>query len=743
MSEGISAQTETLLKPAREGSFLFEISGKSLSVVEFTATEQISMPYHVELHLALKEEVGFDAVISKPAVLKIIGEDENEDRFFHGIINAFSQTGSKGPFYLYRATLVPQLWLLSLRQNCRIFQDLSVDNIIKTILEDAHIPGNSYKFSLQGSYDPRPYCVQYRETDLDFMSRLLEEEGIFYFFEHQSNNHTMVFGDGTVNYQPIPHDAESKAELKFRSLDLRTTKEEYVTKFSLSRKIRSGKATLKDYNFLQPNVKLMGEKNAKTFTDLEIYDYPGRFAEDSSGKKIAEVRCQEAVVFKDTGNGRSNVARVAPCFTFNLIEHENKTFNQEYLLVDILHTGEQPQVLEEEAHSEAGFNYSNKFLCIPSSAVFRPERKTPKSRVEGVQTAIVVGPAGEEIHTDKHGRVKVQFHWDRIGKNDDNSSCWIRVSQVWAGLGWGAMHIPRVKQEVIVDFEEGDPDKPIITGRVYHADNTPPHKLPDEKNISTLKSETTPGGKSSNELLMDDSSKKTKVVLSNAYGHKITEDEALQSITIETRDQNKIILDDKNKNISIATTNKHKLLFDDENKKIVLSSTDGHSVEIDDENKKITTKTTNGHIFVFDDDNKKIELTTTDAHGIVLSDDEKKVSIYTASGHHVTLDDDNNNVTIEDADGNIVKLDGGSTIEIESGGDINIKAPSGAINLEASEISLTSDGDIKVEAGGDLKMKGMNLEAKGDIEAKVEGGATFAAKGGAKATLEGGIVMIN
>jgi type VI secretion system secreted protein VgrG len=243
-----------------------------------------------------------------------------------------------------------------------------------------------------------------------------------------------------------------------------------------------------------------------------MYDYPGEYLEQDRGKKLADIRLQEAVTFTDRADGNSGCPRLIPGFTFKLADHERETFNQEYLLVEVMHTGSQPQTLEEHA-GMGGASYSNQFLCIPSSVTFRPERNKPKPVVEGVQTAIVTGPGGEEIYTDEHGRVKVQFHWDREGTKDEKSSCWIRVSQVWAGAGWGGMYIPRIGQEVIVDFVEGDPDRPIITGRVYHGTNKPPYTLPDDKTKSTIKSDSSIGGGGSNEFRFEDKKGEEEIFL--------------------------------------------------------------------------------------------------------------------------------------------------------------------------------------------------------------------------------------
>jgi len=480
-----------------EAQFLFEISGSALGVAEFTAREEISSPCEVDLSLVSEDEINFDDVIGKEALLTILGDEA--DRYFHGIINEFMQTGSSGRFHLYHTRMVPSMWLLSLEQDCRIFQKKSVPDIVKQVLQDAGITSDRFDFRLQGQYEPKEYCVQYRETDLNFISRLLEEEGIFYFFEHAKDKHLLVFGDSPVNYQPI----SGEPKVVFNPGQGMVPEKEAVIRLILSRQIRSGKFTYKDFNFEKPSLDLTVDKQDHENKKLEVYDYPGEYLDEDRGKKLAQIRLQEAVMFKDKAEGQSGCPRFIPGFTFKLSDHEREVFNQEYVLLEVLHDGSQPQVLEELSGG-SGFSYSNQFLGIPSSVTLRPERNTPKPVVEGVQTAIVTGPAGEEIYPDEHGRVKVQFHWDREGKNDEKSSCWIRVSQAWAGAGWGAMYIPRIGHEVIVDFIEGDPDRPIITGRVYHGTNKPPYDLPGEKTKSTIKSDCSIGGGGSNEFRFED-----------------------------------------------------------------------------------------------------------------------------------------------------------------------------------------------------------------------------------------------
>jgi type VI secretion system secreted protein VgrG len=489
---------------ADEPRFLFEMEGPEFRVVQFRAHEAISSPFEVDLALASEDEIEFDTVIGQEGLLTILGEDE--DRCIHGLLKEFTQTGSRGRFYLYQARLVPAVWLLALEQDCRIFQQKKVDEIVSQILEETGIPSDRFEFRLQNQYQPRDYCVQYRETDLSFISRLLEEEGIFYFFEHTPEKHLLVFGDSNVNYQPIAGERndEDKTEVIFHLADAMAPDADFVRHFIFSRQIQPGKVTLRDFNYEKPALDLTAGEEGDTYQNLEVYDYPGVFNDEGIGKTLAQIRLQEAAMSRERAEGQGNCSRFMPGFTFNLTDHERDSFNQEYFILEVYHTGEQPQVLEALASQETGFSYNNDFVGIPASLTYRPERRTRKPIVEGVQTAIVVGPKGEEIYTDEYGRIKVQFHWDREGEMNEKSSCWIRVAQNLAGMGWGAIYIPRIGQEVIVNFLEGDPDRPIVNGSVYHAENRPPYDLPAEKTKIALKTGSSPGGGGFNEIRFED-----------------------------------------------------------------------------------------------------------------------------------------------------------------------------------------------------------------------------------------------
>ncbi|MFA5808644.1 MAG: type VI secretion system tip protein VgrG, partial [bacterium] len=484
-----------------DARFLFEISGvkPELLVVRFDLAEEVSVPYELSAELACDDEVKMDDALGKEGFLTLTGD--GGDRIVHGVVDRFEHTGNRGRFGLYRARVVPYLRWLSLERDCRIFQGKSVPDIVKQVLQDSGLPTDRFDFRLKESYPAVEYCVQYRETDLDFVSRLLEEEGIFYFFEHSDTKHLLVFADGTVVYKEIA--GESGVTYNFSQG--MAPAEECVYRFAFSRQVRSGKMTRRDYHFEKPGLDLTSQEQAKVHEKREVYDYPGRYVEPDRGKRLSQVRLQESMTYYEAAEGESTCVRLVPGFKFSLSDHDRGEYNRDYFLTKLITRGEQPQSLQEASGSgSGGFSYSSRFTAIPASVPFRPARVTPKPAVEGIQTATVTGPNGEEIYTDKYGRVKVQFHWDREGDRDEKSSCWIRVSSTFAGGQYGSIFTPRIGQEVVVDFLEGDPDRPLITGSVYNADQMPPYELPGEKTKSTTKTNSSIGGKGFNEIRFED-----------------------------------------------------------------------------------------------------------------------------------------------------------------------------------------------------------------------------------------------
>src|SRR3990172_8852568 len=484
-----------------DARFLFKISGVApeLLVSRFDLVEGVSVPYELSVELACDDEVKMDDALGKEGFLTLTGD--GGDRIVHGVVDRFEHNGNRGRFGLYRARVVPYLQWLSLERDCRIFQNKSVPDIVKLVFQDSKLPADRFDFRLKESYPAVEYCVQYREPALAFVSRLLEEEGIFYFFEHSDKKHLLVFADGTVAYKEIA--GESGVTYNFSQG--MAPKEECIYRFAFSRQVRSGKMTRRDYNFEKPGLDLKKEEQAKVHEKLDVYDYPGRYVEPDGGKHLSKVRLEESMTYYEAADGESTCVRLVPGFKFSLTDHERAAYNRDYFLTKLVTRGEQPQSLQEAAGSgSAGFSYSSRFTAIPASVPFRPARVTPRPVVEGIQTATVTGPGGEEIYTDKYGRVKVKFHWDRGDDRDEKSSCWIRVSSTFAGGQYGAIFTPRIGHEVVVDFLEGDPDRPLITGSVYNANLMPPDELPAEKTKSTTKTNSSLGGKGFNEIRFED-----------------------------------------------------------------------------------------------------------------------------------------------------------------------------------------------------------------------------------------------
>jgi len=476
--------------------------------------EGISGLFSFELNLLSENHnITFEEIIGKNVTVSIILAN-GDKRFFNGIISSFSQgrgggeAGGDPHFSHYTATMVPWLWLLKRTADSRIFQKLSVPDIVEKIFTEKEFL--DYKLLLNDSYDKRDYCVQYRETDFNFISRLLEEEGIYYFFEHEEKKHTLILADAPDKHKPCPKQASARYQISAGGW----IEDDVITGLEWMQEIQVGKYTLNDYNFEIPGMPLKVDAPSQQTLgpgEREVYDYPAEYTKKAAGERLANIRMQEEEAKITTVTGSSVCRAFTSGYRFDLLEYFREDMNNKpYVLVSVNHGATEPV---GGSGQESELSYANSFTCIPFDVPYRPPRLTPKPVVEGAQTAIVVGPAGEEIYPDEHGRVKVQFHWDREGTNDENSSCWIRVSQVWAGAGWGAMHIPRIGQEVIVDFLEGDPDRPIITGRVYHGTNTPPYSLPDEKTKSTIKSDSSLGGGGSNEIRFEDKKGEEEIYL--------------------------------------------------------------------------------------------------------------------------------------------------------------------------------------------------------------------------------------
>ncbi|MEO8877035.1 MAG: type VI secretion system tip protein TssI/VgrG, partial [Polyangiaceae bacterium] len=420
--------------------------------------EGVSRPFSLQLELlSLNTSIDTKDILRKQVTVEIDLAD-GSTRYVNGVVRRFSQHERDKGLVTYRAEVVPSIWLLSLSSDCRVFQNMTTTEIVKKVFDEAGF--KDYKVNVTGAQGTREYCVQYRESHLDFVSRLLEEEGIFYFFEHTSKANTIVLADAPSAIKPA-----MVARMSMTVAMSAETGEDTIDELEIGSVVTSAKVTLLDYNdqtTKKISTSIAGTATAYGLAKSEVFDYPGEFAVVGDGERIARVRMDELEAQTHSIRGRTLSRGLASGQKLTVADHYRTDVNGAYHLLTLHHEG---TVGDYVSGGGEAFSYSATFMGIPALVPFRPARVTPKSIVHGTQTAVVVGPSGEEIYVDKYGRVKVQFFWDREGTMDDKSSCWVRVSNAWAGKQWGFIQIPRIGQEVIVDFLEGDPDRPIITGR--------------------------------------------------------------------------------------------------------------------------------------------------------------------------------------------------------------------------------------------------------------------------------------
>ncbi|HUY13833.1 MAG TPA: type VI secretion system tip protein TssI/VgrG [Terriglobia bacterium] len=468
----------------------------------FTGHEGISRLFNFQLNLLSENDsISFTDIVGKSVTIAV--NTAGDPRYFNGVISRFALTGKESGLTRYQAEMVPWLWMLTRYADCRIFQNMAIPDIIEKVFTGRGF--TDYRRQLQNTYNPVEYCVQYRETDFNFVSRLMEQCGICYFFEHEDGKHTLVLGDAPSVHQPCPGQATASFNLTAGDLE----QEDVITVFHTEQVVQTGKYSLTDYNFETPSTSLLASEptivSVGGNSGFEMYDYPGDYLKKPDGQSLAKIRMQEEEVNCTISTGTSVCRAFTSGYKFELADCYRDDLNTSYLLTEVQHTASVGGSFTTGG-AGGGYHYSNRFTCIPATVPFRPPRATPKPFVQGPQTALVVGNSGEEILVDRYGRIKVQFYWDRIGKKDENSGCWIRVSQPWAGKNWGAMWIPRIGQEVVVSFLEGDPDRPLITGRVYNAEQMPPYELPANQTRSTFMSRSSKGGGTANynELRFED-----------------------------------------------------------------------------------------------------------------------------------------------------------------------------------------------------------------------------------------------
>ena len=711
-----------------------------LLVKDATVREQLGRMSAIDIDLlSPNESVALDDLLGRGMSIELVVAGD-QPRFFHGIVAELSQTGRLGTYARYSARVVPWLWLLTRTSDCRIFQQKSIPDILKYVFREHGT--SDFEDSLSGSYAPREYCVQYMETDFDFVSRLMEEEGIYYFFRHEKDKDTLVLCDSagahstTPSYESVSYFPPSENVVR---------KEDHVSEWLLSHSMQSGKLTHTDFDFVKPRTSLLAQHSAAGSypkSDEELFAYPGGYYTVSEGSRYAQRRLEAVQHQHERVTGSGNVRGLAVGALFSLESYPRDDQNREYLVISAVHHLAGTDYESGVSHGVA--DVTVEFEAIPSKQPYRSPLTTRRSRVAGPQTAIVVGAAGEEIYTDKYGRVNVQFHWDRVGKRDENSSCWVRVSQLWAGKNWGAMHIPRIGQEVIVSFLEGDPDRPIITGRVYNAAEMPVYDLPANATQSGIKSRSSKGGSPANfnEIRFEDKMGSEMLTIHAEKDQEISVEHD-ESHTVG-HDRTKVIGHDETTTVQHDRT---ETVGNNENITIVMNRTENVGV-----NESITIGA-NRTISVGASETATVALQRTHTVGInetITVGAAQEITVGAAQAETVGADQTINvganrsvstgskqSVTVGDAASMSIGADetrsvtGGRTTSIgkddaltitnnwtiSAGDSVTITTGSasismqkdGTIAIKGKDISLEGSGDINIKASGNITMKGSKI----------------------------------
>jgi type VI secretion system secreted protein VgrG len=732
----------------------------------FSGTESLSQLFLFELDMLADSttEIAFDQVLGQNVTVAITLPDSST-RFLNGIVSRFSQghrvpSGQgAGTLTLYRAEMVPLAWTLTKKAQSRIFQQLSVPDILKQVLTGIDVANQ-----LQGTYLPRDYCVQYHETDFNFACRLMEEEGIYFFFKHTSSSHQMILADTPQSHPDVP----GPTTVHFEEQEGGIREEDRVHAWEKSQEVRSGKYRLWDQCFELPGKNLeavqptldtvqagsVSHKLKVANNDqLEIYEFPGAYAQRFDGiapgggdrasdiqnifkdnTRTATVRMQQETAPGVSIKGSSTCRQFAAGCKFTLDRHFNA--NGPYVLTSVYHRATVGDAYTTGSDSE--IPYKNTFQCIPFALPFKPSRTTPRPIIEGTQTAVVVGPSGQEIFTDKYSRVKVQFPWDRQGTNDANSSCWVRVATPWAGQQWGIIHIPRIGQEVVVAFEEGDPDRPIIVGSVYNAQNMPPYTLPDNMTQSGYLSRSTLKGTADNfnQLRFEDKKGSEEV-----YFHA----EKDFNRVVENNDTLKVGFDKSDKGdqtiqiFNNRTINVGDQKADDGSQSTTIFNND--TLTVGNSNAKDGSQT----ISIYKD---RTETVKTGNETVTIEQGTRTVTVQGNDTHEIKQGDrsvliDQGNDALDVKMGNRdVKIEMGNDSLAISMGNQTTKLDLGASSTEAMQ-SITlkvGQSSITIDNMG-VTIKGMMISVQGQVQTEVKGLMT-SVKADVMLQAQGAITMI-
>jgi type VI secretion system secreted protein VgrG len=501
---------DKLKQSERVAEFKTPLGKDVLVLINFEGTEGLGELFEYRIDaLSEKENINFDDALGQGCTLKLKAYD-GKDRTYHGVLVQAQWIGKTEDHHHYRLVLRPWFWLLGHKADCRIFlEKKDVKEIITEVFKKAGF--DDYEFRTHEDYDKIEYCVQYRETDLAFVSRLMEHYGIYYFFEHSQDKHMLVLADTLSSHKAIP----DLSKVPFTPLNKEEQRpEQHLYGWVSERRLRTGKVKFRDYNYLKPPDQLVASSTAKEaykHSDLEVYDFPGNYDEKGKGDKLARFRLEAEQALDHRRLVHGDAASLYPGGLVSVEAHPTKAENKQYLVIRARHrfsshhyrTTDAPEVAGGAAAAEKDQVYYGDYEFQPKERPFHMLPLTPRPRIHGIQTAKVVakkGENGEEISTDKYGRIWVQFFWDR----EPELTCPIRVAQVWASKKWGGIFIPRIGMEVVVEFLEGDPDRPLVVGSVYNDDNKPPYDLPDNKTMAGWKSNSTKGGNGYNEIVFED-----------------------------------------------------------------------------------------------------------------------------------------------------------------------------------------------------------------------------------------------
>ncbi len=683
----------------------------------FSGREELSRPFAFTLDLVTDQPVAPADFVGQPVGWRVVYPDE-APRHFHGRVKSLAVGPLVGRgLRSYRAEVVPWLWFLTRTTDCKIFQNQSVPDILKAVF--GAFGFTAFRDALTGTYTAREYCVQYRESAFAFVSRLMEEEGIFYTFEFADGAHTLVLADAASAYA----DCAPHASVEFRP-DLSSA--EVVGSWERRFEYVSGKAAHTDYHFITPATDLLASTDTVVplpgVATFELFEYPGRYTATGAGTARAGVRMEEEEVGYDTARGDSRCSSFRPGGKFTLTGHPLDDGNS-FAFLSVTHTATEPSI---PGVRDGRGEYANTFECLPADRVFRPARATPRPMAVGPQSAVVVGPSGEEIYTDQYGRVKVQFTWDRIGQKNENSSCWMRLTESWAGKNWGTVFLPRIGQEVIVEFLNGDPDRPLVTGRVYNAAFMPPYTLPDNKTQSGIKtrSSKTGGTDDFNELRFEDKKGSEDIYFhAQKDAHRVVENDddlkVLHDQTITITNARTLTVKDADETITIEKGNRTRTV-----------SKGNDTLTVSEGNRAVTVT-------------KGTETLNVDTGDRTVTVAKGKDTLNVNTGDHVVLVATGNDThTVSKGNRDVLVEVGNDTLTVKAGNQ-TVKVNAGTSSLEAATSITLKCGPSEIKLAPDgITIKGLTIKIQGDTMAEMKSTMTTV-KGDGMLTLKGGITMIN